>query len=99
MPKKGQFIREQPATRKRRPNTDSEAWVRRIAHELASCLPDTRLNDSAHRELAATIAAMFDAGARDGEVATYLEQSLVRTPTTALDWSALARRLHRLAAG
>jgi hypothetical protein len=99
MPKKGQFIREQPATRKRRPNTDSEAWVRRIAFELTSCVPDTRLDDSAQREVAATVAAMFDAGARDAEVAMYLEQSLARAPTTALDWSALARRLHRLAAG
>ena len=97
MPKKGQFIREQPATRKRRPNTDSEAWVRRIALELASSEPDTRLDDSSQRELAETIAAMFDAGARDGEVARYLEQCLARTPT--VDWSARARRLHRLAAG
>jgi hypothetical protein len=97
MPKKGEFIREEPATRKRRPNAETQEWMNRIVEELTRIRGNAEPTDASRGELAKTIAAMFDAGARDNEVAAYLEHSLAVSQETEVDWLALATTLHRLA--
>jgi hypothetical protein len=96
MPRKGQFIRE-TGSRNRPPGVDAARWSERIAAHLTDATGRANPDQSLTRTLGQTIVAMFDAGARDSEVAKYLQESLGAVADPGLDWLSLATTLHRLA--
>jgi hypothetical protein len=70
----------------------------RIAEHLRDRAGPGVLDPVTSRDRAQAIVAMFDAGARDTEVAVYLRQALDTRPGPDSGWHALAATLHRLAA-
>ena len=78
------------------------AWQRRVEAILRAAYP--RAPEAEATALGATVVGMFDAGARDAEVAAFLgaAQCHANTPWPPLaspELAALAARLHRAAAG
>jgi hypothetical protein len=79
------------------------AWQSRAAAVLATAAGDDRGAAEHYDKLAATVVGMFDAGARDTEVQTFLTGAAADfpglQPLTGAQISALAAELHRAAAG
>ena len=78
------------------------AWQRRVEALLPAAYPRAAAAEVA--EAGATVVGMFDAGARDAEVAAFLAAAQCRAdtpwpPRPPAELSALAARLHRAAAG
>ena len=78
------------------------AWQTRVAGLLAAAAGG-RAVLTEYAGLAATVVGMFDAGARDAEVATFLRRAAADTPgldaLSDASVSKLAAELHRAAAG
>jgi hypothetical protein len=79
------------------------AWKLRAAAVLAAAVGDDASAVERYTDLAATVVGMFDAGARDAEVATFLKGDAVPFPglrsLTDPRIDALAAELHRAATG
>jgi hypothetical protein len=79
------------------------AWQSQAATVLAIAAGDDHGAAEHYATLAATVVGMFDAGARDAEVRTFLTGAAVDFPglrsLTGAQIAALAAELHRAAAG
>jgi hypothetical protein len=79
------------------------AWKARAAAQLAAAAEDGTSVAESYGELAATVVGMFDAGARDAEVATFLRRAVVSIPAlrelSDTRLAGLAADLHRAAGG
>ena len=79
------------------------AWRTRVAALLAAAAGAPATAAAEYAELAATVVGMFDAGARDEEVATLLSRVAADNPglraLSSARRAALAAELHRAAAG
>ena len=98
MARKGELIREHTGDRTHEGAVDEAAWIDRMAIEL-KLLTAMNGDEARAHALARVIAAMFDAGAHDREVAAYLEHSRALDERGDIDFASLAAKLHRLAAG
>jgi hypothetical protein len=96
MPRKGRFIREN-SSRSRAPGVDARRWSERIAAHLSDTGGLGIIDQSLARKLGQDMVGMFEAGARDSEVAGYLQESLGAIAGRDFDWLTLATSLHRLA--
>jgi hypothetical protein len=96
MPRKGRLILE-TESRNRAPGIDAARWSERIIAHVTDTTGLAKVDQSLTRTLSQDIVGMFEAGARDSEVARYLEESLEAVAGPDFDWLSLATSLHRVA--